>query len=176
MAILLYKWLWAMSAFFSASPSADGAAASGLHPLYVSVTEINHNVTDKTMEVSCKIFTDDFEKGISEVLKKKVDLTKPVDAAEANKLVSEYIRQHVQISADGKALKLEFIGFEQERDVIWSYFQAVDQPAAPKKISVKNNILYETYEGQINMMHVTVGSKRKSFKVSNPEVNAVFEF
>lgn len=165
-----------MSAFFNASPVAADAPAPGLHPLYVSVTEINHNVTDKTMEVSCKIFTDDFEKGIFEVLKKKVDLTKPANADEANILVNEYIQQHVQVTSDGKALKLVFIGFEQERDVIWSYFQAVNQPIAPKKISVKNNILYETYDSQINMMHVTVGGKRKSYKVSNPDADAVFEF
>lgn len=176
MAILLYKWLWAMSAFFAAPAVSAEAPAPGLHPLYVSVTEINHNVTDKTMEVSCKIFTDDFEKGIAEVLKKKVDLIKPANQEEANKLVNEYIQKHIHIIADGKALKLEFIGFELERDVIWSYFQATNQPAAPKKISVKNNILYETYDSQINMMHVTVGGKRKSYKVSNPAADAVFEF
>ena len=31
------------------------------HPIYVSVTEIQHNVKDKSLEVSCKIFTGDFE-------------------------------------------------------------------------------------------------------------------
>ena len=31
------------------------------HPLYISVTEINHNSKDKILEVSCKIFTNDFE-------------------------------------------------------------------------------------------------------------------
>jgi hypothetical protein len=31
------------------------------HPIYVSVTEIQHNAKDKTLEISCKIFTSDFE-------------------------------------------------------------------------------------------------------------------
>lgn len=176
MAILLYKWLWSLSVFFSAPAAPAANAASGLHPLYVSVTEINHNVTDKTLEISCKIFTDDFEKAITEVLKKKVDLIKPANHEEANKLVNEYITTHLNITADGKPLKLEFVGFEREREVIWSYFQVSGIPNPPKKIAVQNKILYETYESQINMMHVTVGGKRKSYKVSNPEVNAVFEF
>ncbi|MBO9633865.1 MAG: hypothetical protein J7578_12175 [Chitinophagaceae bacterium] len=175
MAILLYKWLWTIATVLG-TPSVTAEPAVAAHPLYVSVTEINHNVTDKTLEISCKIFTDDFEKGIAEVLKKKVDLINPSNKEEANKLVSEYISKHLNITADGKPLKLEFVGFEKEREVIWSYLQVSGVPNPPKKISVKNNILYETYESQINMMHVTVGGKRKSYKVSNPETDAVFEF
>ena len=175
MAILLYKWLWAFSCIFS-TPAKHVNTASAVHPLYVSVTEINHNVTDKTMEISCKIFTDDFEKGISDVLKKKVDLIKPADQEAANKLVTAYITQHLQLIADGKPLKLEFVGFERERDVIWSYFQVSGLPIPPKKLAVKNNLLYETYDSQINMMHVTISGKRKSFKVSNPDADVLFEF
>ena len=175
MAILLYKWLWTIVAVFG-TPAVPTEPAASAHPLYVSVTEINHNVTDKTIEISCKIFTDDFEKGIAEVLKKKVDLINPANREEANNLVTAYISKHLNISADGKPLKLEFVGYEREREVIWSYFQVSGLPDPPKRISVKNNILYETYESQINMMHVTVGSKRKSYKVSNPDADAVFEF
>jgi hypothetical protein len=175
MAILLYKWLWTIAAVLGA-PANPAEPASTVHPVYVSVTDINHNVTDKTIEISCKIFTDDFEKGIAEVLKKKVDLIKPANQEEANKLVNEYIAKHLTIAADGKPLKLEFVGFEHERDVIWSYFQVSSLPNPPRKLSVKNNILYETYDAQINMMHVTVSGKRKSYKVSNPEADAVFEF
>lgn len=175
MAILLYKWLWALAVVLG-TPANPAESASAVHPVYVSVTDINHNVTDKTIEISCKIFTDDFEKGIAEVLKKKVDLIKPANQEEANKLVNEYIAKHLNIISDGKPLKLEFIGFEHERDVIWSYFQVSNLPNPPRKLAVKNTILYETYESQINMMHVTVSGKRKSYKVSNPEADAVFEF
>ena len=176
MAILLYKWLWAASCFFLA-PSGDMAAApSAVHPLYISVTEINHNNTDKTLEISCKIFTDDFEKGIAEVLRKKVDLSKPANQDEANKLVSEYVTSHLHLRADNRDLKLDFVGFEKDRDVVWSYFQVSGVANPPKSIAVKNNILYETYESQINMMHVTVSGKRKSSKVSNPKADVSFDF
>ncbi|WP_127132014.1 DUF6702 family protein [Pseudoflavitalea rhizosphaerae] len=175
MAILLYKWLWTVASVLIA-PNSSAETASTLHPVYVSVTDVNHNVTDKTIEISCKIFTDDFEKGIAETLKKRVDLIKPANQEEANRLVKEYIVKHLNITADGKLLNLEFVGFEHERDVVWSYFQVSNLPNPPKRISVKNNILYETYESQINMMHVTVGGKRKSYKVSNPEADMVFEF
>jgi hypothetical protein len=44
-----------------------------LHPFHVSVVEINHNETDKTLEISCKIFIDDFEKVLAQNYKVKVD-------------------------------------------------------------------------------------------------------
>jgi hypothetical protein len=59
-----------------------------VHPLHVSVTEINHNAADKTLEISCKLFTDDFEKVLSQNYKTKVDLINPPDRPAMDKLVS----------------------------------------------------------------------------------------
>ena len=51
------------------------------HPIYVSVTEIQHNAKDKTLEISCKIFTSDFEA----ILKSKTKLNKTTTAIKINK-------------------------------------------------------------------------------------------
>ncbi len=68
MASSLFKWLGGTILgllLLSASP----------HPLYISVTEINHNAKDKILEVSCKIFTNDFETVLEKIAKTKVDLS-----------------------------------------------------------------------------------------------------
>ena len=52
-----------------------------VHPFHVSVIEINHNAVDKTLEISCKIFTDDFEKILAKNYKAKVDLINPPNKA-----------------------------------------------------------------------------------------------
>jgi hypothetical protein len=33
-----------------------------VHPFYISMVEINHNAKDATVEISVRIFTEDFEK------------------------------------------------------------------------------------------------------------------
>jgi hypothetical protein len=53
--------------------------------------EINHNATDKTLEISCKIFTDDFEKVLAQNYKTKVDLTNPPDRKAMDSVVKKYI-------------------------------------------------------------------------------------
>jgi hypothetical protein len=145
------------------------------HPLYVTVTEVNHNAKDKTLEMSCKIFTNDFEAALEKSFHIKTDLTHPKDKKAADKLVSDYIQKHFQIKVDGRQLALEFVGSEKETDATWSYFQ-VSNILSVKKIEITNSILYETFEGEINLMHVTVSGNRKSDKLTSPETNAVFDF
>ena len=55
MASILFKWLLIGGLVLKPTPST-------YHPIFVSVTEIEHNAKDKTLEISCKIFTDDLEK------------------------------------------------------------------------------------------------------------------
>ena len=146
-----------------------------LHPLYISVTEINHNEKDKTLEVSCKIFTNDFEYTLEKAYNSKMDLSQPKDKTAVDKFISEYIRQHLRIKVNGEPVTMQFIGSEKETDATWSYFQ-VNNISTMKRIDIFNNLLYDAYEGQINIIHVSEGGNRKSTKLNNPDANASFEF
>ena len=145
------------------------------HPLHVSVTEINHNAADKTLEISCKLFTDDFEKVLAQNYKTKIDLINPPDRAAMEKLINDFIHKHLFVKVDGKPVQLSYLGFEKDNDAIYSYLQA-DNIGTVKKIEVTNNILHELYTDEINLMHVTVGGKRKSTKLDYPDKEAVFNF
>ena len=145
------------------------------HPFYVSVTEINHNAKDKTLEISCKIFTNDFESALEKAFNTKVDLNNPKDKNAADKLISNYIIKHLQIMVDGKLQQLQFVGSENKEEGTWNYFQVNNVPSV-KKIEVMNNILYESFASEISIMHVTVMGNRKSLEITNPNSNASFEW
>jgi hypothetical protein len=151
-------------------------AVSTLHPIFVSVTEMNHNPKDRTLEISCKIFTDDFETVLTKATGSKIDLMSPKDTALTGKQISDYIGKHLLITIDGKPAKLNLIGFERELDAVWSYFEISQVVTPPRNISVMNDLLYDNFKEQINLMHVTVGGKRKSTKLDNPDSNAAFSF
>ncbi len=146
-----------------------------VHPLHVSVTEINHNATDKTLEISCKLFTDDFERVLTQNYKTKVDLINPPDRPAMEKLVNDFIHKHLMVKADGKPVQFSYLGFEKDNDAIYTYLQ-VDNIGTVKKLEVINTILYELFTDQINLMHITVGGKRKSTKLDYPDKEAVFSF
>ena len=173
MVILLYKWLLLASWLMGGGTH---KTADARHPLYISVTEMNYNATDKNLEISCKIFADDLEKTLANNYKAKVDLTTPADKNEANRLVKEYVKSHLLLKVDNKAVLLEFVGFEKENDAIWSYFEVKNITTAPKKIDVVNSILYEAYDKEINLMHVSIGGERKSTRLNYPDKEASFSF
>jgi len=166
MASILYKWLLVF---------ALGTLHNNPHPLFVSVTEIEHNALDKTLEISCKVITDDFETTLRKIYNTRVDLLNVQNKAAMNVLINDYIQKHLILLVDGKNAALQFVGYEQEEEGIMCYYQ-VNNVGAIKKISVANNILYEFNPRQIGIIHIMVNGNRQSFKLTNPEEKAEFEF
>ncbi|HEU4472678.1 MAG TPA: DUF6702 family protein, partial [Flavisolibacter sp.] len=83
MALILFKWsLSAMLLLASAFPVGAGSGqAYSFHPFYISVTEVNHNRADKTLEISCKIFADDLEETLEKSYKTQLDISAEKDKA-----------------------------------------------------------------------------------------------
>lgn len=166
MVAILYKWLIVFSLT---------ASLNHHHPIFVSVTEINHNLSGKTLEISCKIFTDDFEQTLRQQYKQKIDLLDPGFKTAMNILVNEYIRKHLHLQVDEKNVALQFLGFEQQEEGVISYFQ-VNNIATLKKLLVTDNILYESRPQQMQIIHVMFNGERKSSRLNNPEEIASFLF
>jgi hypothetical protein len=143
-------------------------SGASLHPIYVSVTEIEHNAKDNRLEISCKIFTGDLEAVLKKSNKIKVDLLAPTDKKAMDALVSNYVQQHLKITVNEKPVKLSFIGYEQNEETIQSYFQ-VDEVKSMISMEITDNILYEYKAEQISIIHVIVDGKRRSTKLNNPE-------
>jgi hypothetical protein len=164
---VLFSWMFVLAAPL-------WLAGGARHPLFISITEIEHNAKEQSVEVTCRIFTDDFENTLKKIYNTKVDLFAD-EHKNANTLIADYINKHLKITADGKALALKFVGYERQKEACWCYFEAAGV-AAPKKIAVTNDLLHDYSEKQINMMNVTVNGDRKSYKLNYPEKTASFEF
>ena len=180
MVALFYKWLSVASLHLSVflwihSVGLPGGVLRKFHPFHVSVTEVNHNATDKTLEISCKIFTDDFSDALAKKYKVKVDLVHPTDKAAMDKIVSDYISNHLQIKTDNKTGALNYVGFEVENEATYVYMQ-VNDVTTVKKADVTNTILYDLFTDQTEIVHVIVAGNRKSVKVDYPNNEASFQF
>ena len=168
MARILYKWFLAAAVclFFT------GAA---VHPIYVSVAEIEYNAKERSLEVSCKLFTDDFEKALRSDYKTKVDLINPPDRTAMDKLVNDYVLKHFTIYLEGKPVSMKFLGYEQIEEGIFCYYEA-GNISQPQNFSFFNTLLYAYQEEQMGLMHVTVNGTRKSTKLNYPDSKAVITF
>ncbi len=151
------------------------ATAAVLHPFFVSVIEINQNSKEKSLEVSVRIFTEDFEATLKKYGNTKLDLVHPTDKAATNKLVNSYLQSKLQLRVDDKPVTMHYIGYEQRLESIWVYLE-VDNIATLKKLDVNCSLLYEFEQKQTNILHVKANGKDKSFKLDNPQSSTVFEF
>jgi hypothetical protein len=180
----VYKWLsfsvigcfFIIQAFAPGNKPVPSFAGSGAsHPVHISTTEINHNAADKTLEVSCRVFIDDFETCLSKVYHTKIDLSAASMKVAMDTLVKKYLSSHLQLKADDKTVQMQYLGFEKESEAVYAYLQ-VDNVAAVKKVEVINSILYDLYDDQISIIHVIVGGNRKSTRLNYPDRQAVISF
>jgi hypothetical protein len=181
MAAMVYKWFMVCSLWLAAGishPSASAPAKNktgGYHPFYISVTEINLNTSDKTLEVSCKMFADDLEQIIEKNNKTELDISLDKYKASFDKYIPDYVHKHLSLSVDGHPATLSYIGFEKDKESAFCYFQ-VNGISSVKKIDITNSLLHDFISDQINIMHVTVNGKRQSTKLDYPDTNASFSF
>ena len=178
MAIEFYKWLLVpvSSILLLVNGKKEHLeAGKGLHPLHLATVEIDHNATDKTLEITCKTFWDDFESILSKINKSRVDLTSDKTTADNNKRIFEYIKSHLQITADGKPVQLSFVGYEKEDVVVYSYLQ-VDNINSVKNVTIVNTLMHDMFDDQVNIIHVIVKGERKSTKLDYPVSSAKIEF
>jgi hypothetical protein len=170
MAAYTFKWLLLTLPLFFTSPPHPN-----VHPFFVSVAEIEHNAADKTLEISCKIFTDDLEQTLRLHHTQKIDVLNPALKKSMGAIIAGYIQQHLRLSVNASVVNLKFLGYEQQQEAIVSFFE-VENISPVKKIAVFNNLLYESKPQQMSIIHVTVNGSRKSTKLVNPETDASFEF
>ncbi|MFL5742393.1 MAG: DUF6702 family protein [Flavisolibacter sp.] len=162
---------WMLAGFFPESPS----PIKSIHPFYISVTEINHNAKDKTLEISCKMFAEDLEVQLEKNYRTTLDISSEKDKASFDKYIPDYLGQHFSLSVDGKPVKLVYVGFEKEKESAYCYFQ-VNGVSSVKKIDLVNSLLYDFNDQQINIMHVTVNGQRQSTKLNYPDKQVSLSF
>lgn len=168
MASILFKW-------FLLPALAITSFLKDSHPIFVSVVEIEHNQRAQMLEISLKIFTDDFEKALRKTYNAHIDLLDKTQKPAMDKLVSDYIHKHFAISVDGRSVVAKFIGFEQDEEGIMCFLET-NNIKSVRILSVQDNVLYEYETQQMSLLHVTVNGITKNFKLNNPESTAKFFF
>ena len=161
MNLLLINFLSCLSLLVS-------AGGAKLHPFHVSTSDISYNQKEQKIEVTCSIFTDDFESTLKRDYSAKADLSNKAVHKAMDALVKRYINENLEIRPAGKAVALQYIGFEQDKDAVNIYLESPKTPVF-KKIEVENSIMLDVFPDQMNIVHITVNGERKSYRLDYPE-------
>ena len=136
------------------------SSAHRAHDFHASVTQMQYNPKDRAFEISIRVFTDDLEKALTQLSGTKVDLG-PNDKNDP--LIEKYIRAHFShISPQKQPKSFQYIGHEIEADANWLY---LEMPYAEgfKGGLLKQNILMDMFDDQVNMVNVSYQGQKKTF-------------
>jgi hypothetical protein len=137
-----------------------------VHPLHVSVTEIEFDQKSKALEITMRVFIDDLELTLRNNLNHpELDLLNPGNGVSVDQMVRDYLKDHFRISLDNTPQKINYLGHEKESDAFIFYIE-VTNVKKWKTISIHNDILMETHDDQSNLVHVTVNNKVKSLRLT----------
>ncbi len=148
---------------------------SGLHPLHVSLTNIEYNKKEKSFEMACKIFTDDFE----EILKRKYDVSMKFgqddEHKNSKKYCLDYINENFFIKFDGlKQEDIKYLKKEQNFEAIWLFFSFIP-PENFKSVEISDRIMFDMFNDQKNMVIFNCSDKQKAFMLNHRKEKVVFE-
>ncbi|HEX6891786.1 MAG TPA: DUF6702 family protein [Chryseolinea sp.] len=140
-------------------------ATTLVHPLHVSVTEIEMDHKEKRLEIMMRVFMDDLEVTLREKYKTPdLDVLNPKGRT-VDQMMEEYLTLHFKIALDNKAQAIKYLGHEQEGDAFIFYIE-VEKVKKWKTIQIQNDIIMEMYDDQSNIVHVTSNETVRSLRLT----------
>ncbi len=147
---------------------------AAVHPVFVTVTQIDYNQKQNTLETSTKLFTDDFERALRQDCNCEVDILSNKNQALNDSLIKKYFNKKYSLLADGKAAQIDYLGHEKDKANVFVYTEAAI-PKGAKKIVINQNLLFEAFSEQIGIVHLTQGDITESVKLQNPDSVATYD-
>jgi hypothetical protein len=148
-----------------------------VHPLHISVTEINFDEKEKQLEIMMRVFVDDLEQTMRKRLQQpELDITDIKGGQTLDQMMKAYIDGRFKISLDSKPQVVNYLGHEREGDAFIFYIE-VAKVKKWKTIQVQNQLLTEMFDDQSNLVHVTVREVVHSMRLTrdNPVDKLTFD-
>ena len=137
------------------------AFKSGAHEFYLSVTEIEYNNDEQSLQIITRVFIDDFQNVLNERYDADIQLSQEAEEGAVTEHISKYLSQKLRLKTNGEDLQLNYLGKEYDADQLVLYIE-VENVASFNEIEVTNEILTDLFDDQKNVVHVKVNNETKS--------------
>ncbi|TCK67328.1 hypothetical protein DFQ05_1102 [Winogradskyella wandonensis] len=145
------------------------------HEYYVSVTKMEYVKKQKSLQIISQIFIDDFEK----LIRQRYDESITLAIANESKMVDTYIEKYLKFKLDIKIntsdRDFNFIGKEYRDDIVYCYLE-IENVETIKTLEVKNEVLFDVYPEQQNILRTKINGRDKSFILISENNKAVLNF
>jgi hypothetical protein len=142
------------------------------HPIHLSITDVEHNPQDQSLEIVHKIFIDDLETILENTYRARLYLATDKEHADTDKFIVDYLKKHFILEIDGKSyvpnFHGKFVNAKEDIFAIW-ILAKVEGIAQVKTIKHSNTILMDLYDDQENFTHFKYLGKRRTARFKYQE-------
>ncbi len=146
-----------------------------VHKFYVSVTQVDYNEEQKSLQIISRVFIDD----VQEVLRKRYDDAIRFDQNQetpgAEKYLGKYFAQKLKFTVNEQDVQYTFLGKEYEDDLLVCYLE-IENIQSLESIEISNQFLMDLFEEQQNIIHVKKGKQRKSLILEKDKDTGLLKF
>ncbi len=150
-------------------------AYTTVHKFYVTVTQIEYIKEKQSLQIISRIFIDDFEALIRQRYDEDITLDASKEETQIDFYIEKYLKEKIQIKINDSIRNLVFIGKEYEDDIIYCYLE-IENVTAIKSFEITNQILFDLFEEQQNIVKTKINSKNKSFILISQNDMGVLNF
>jgi hypothetical protein len=138
------------------------------HPFYVSLTQIEHNTQNKSLEISVRIFSDDLQKALQQYRKTIKIYTNQSQA------LTYYLQERLRMWVNGAPANVLFWGKEEDEEATWCYLEVKNIPFL-KTVTIENQLLFNEFTSQVNMIHLKAQNKIRSAALTRTQPRIFWE-
>lgn len=146
----------------------------GVHPFYISLTDMVYNETNQTIEIAQKIFWDDLEVALTSRSGEQINFLSPDQPDVLESQIEKYLLTHNTILIGGDTLTLSYLGHEIEAEAAWFYMES-EKISAPDQVTIFNNILIDDFPQQQNIVNFYKNRKPKSLITRKDKTSGVLK-
>lgn len=126
---------------------------SSYHDFHFSKTVVHYNTNTRTLQTASHLFTDDLEDAVKQTYSADLRLGEQDEHPKADSLIMEYVLANFSIKNSEKQLKLEWIGYEFDYDIVYTYVETEPHEADSSYV-VRLSYFNEIFNDQENFIKI----------------------
>jgi len=145
-----------------------------VHKFYVSIFQIDFAPDKKRIEITTRIFADDFNKALKVKYAKETHIGEPTETPEDIALMNQYLLKHFSIKVDGAAKPFVYVNKELENNVVIGYYK-INDISKITSLEIQNTALTDVFSDQQNIIHAVFNGKKQSLLLTNEKISGVLK-
>ena len=128
------------------------------HPFHATITSFDCKKDSEKIEVTIKIFTNDFEKVLRADNKDDIIIDSKNSLYNIDSLIFKYIKQNLVVTIDENKKQFSWVGKEIENNITWCYLEIINIDDY-SKFGIENKLFLKVFDDQLNICHFYCSDK-----------------